>query len=241
MALYLYYKEGKLTKWRRIPIGFANREQAEEYYNKYFKGSKYKILYEEEEKIIAEKKAKRKKTLEKIGRTTKRGAVHVGKQIAKGAKATHERLKVAGPRDYDRMQRELGEPTLTKKTTTAYDRRLRELKEERRKKEREISAKELERLAEKRAEEKYRSKTKRTQTTVKKKEWRPPPSPFGEFELNLDRSPFESAKKQTKQYAKGGPGFKSPFAPVHFNPAVNPFGIEFGQKKKKKKQEEIKW
>jgi len=51
----------------------------------------------------------------------------------------------------------------------------------------------------------------------------------------LDRTPFVDQRKQTKKYETGGPGFKSPFAEVHFNPNVNPFGIEQKKSKRRKK------
>ena len=233
MALHLYYKEGKLTRWRRVPINFRNRDEAENYYNKYFKGLKHKILFDEEEKEIARKKERRKQVLVKTGKQVKRSATVAGKNLAETAKATHERLKVAGPRDMDRIRSELGEPK--HKTITAYDTRLREIKAERRRKERELTSEELTKLAERRAEKTDVRRERKAEATVKKKTWQPPTSPFGEFKLNLDQTPFTTHQKQAKKYEASGPGFKSPFAEVHFNPNVNPFGIETKKSKRRKK------
>jgi len=230
MALHLYYKEGKLTRWRKVPIDFRNRDEAEEYYNKYYKGSKHKILFEEEEADIAMKKEKRKRMLVKTGKTVQKGLSVAGKNVAKGAKATHERLKVAGPRHMEEIRRDLGEPR--HKPITAYDTTLREIREDKRKKERELTDKDLRRLAQEREKEKER---RRAVAETKRKEWKPPPSPFGEFKMNLSppSGAFEDFGQQAKKYEKGGPGFKVPFEEVHFNPNVNPFGIEYKKKKRR--------
>jgi len=233
MALHLYYKEGKLTRWRRVPINFRNRDEAKGYYDKYFKGAKYKILFDEEERDIARKKEKRKRMLIKTGKQAKRSTKVAGKYIAKKALQTHERLKIAGPRHMEEMRKELGEPK--HKTITAYDTRLREIKAERRRKERELTAEELTLLAEKRAEKTDVRRERKAERTVKKKEWKPPASPFGEFKMNLDQTPFSTHQKQAKKYETGGPGFKVPFEEVHFNPNVNPFGIENKKSKRRKK------
>ena len=227
MSLHLYYKEGALTKWRKVPIDFSNHEEATDYYNKHFKGSKHKILFEEEEKTIAEKKEHRKETVKKAGRLVKRGAL-----------ATHERLKVAGHRDYERIKEELGEEPRQRPTSTAYDKRLRELQEERRIKERELKVEDLRRLAEKRAEEKYKQETRRAQAGVKKTAWHPPNvSVFGEgdFDFTPPAGAFETHQKRAEQYRTKGPGFKQPFEEVNFNPNANPWGFEFGRKPTKKK------
>jgi len=223
MALHLYYKEGKLSKWRKVPIDFRNYDEAKGYYNKHFKGNKFKILFEEEEKQIASKRKQRKMLIKKTGKT-------VGRNIKKGTLAVHERLKVAGPRDMDRIRSELGEPR--QKTITEYDRTLAEIKA----KKREVTDKDLRKLAIKREIEREKRQQRKKTIQTKKKEWRPPPSPFGEFELNLDRTPFVDQREEAKKYEKGGPGFKTPFKEVDFNPNVNPFGFEFGSDKKKKKR-----
>lgn len=224
MTLHLYYKEGPLTRWRKVPIDFKTYDQAKNYHERNLSGTKYKILFTEEEKEIAAKKAKRKQTV-------KRGLTKTGKTVEKYAKATHKRLKVAGPRHMAEIKEGLGEPP--HKTITAYDTTLREIKAEKRRKERELTAEELSKLAEKRAEQADRRRERKAESKVKRKAWKPPASPFGEFELNLDRTPFVDQRTQTKKYETGGPGFKSPFAEVHFNPNVNPFGIE--QKKSKRR------
>lgn len=234
MTLHLYYKEGALTKWRKVPIDFTDYDKALEYYNKHFKGSKYKILFDKEEEEIEKKIEKRKKAIVKTGKTLKRAGIAAGKNLGKYAKSTHERLKVAGPRDMDRITRELGEPK--HKPITAYDTTLKEIREDRYRKEHEVTDTDLKRLAQKREKEKIERQQRKKQVTVKKKTWQPPASPFGEFHLNLDQSPFETQQQRTKQYEKGGPGFKTPFKEVHFNPNVNPFGFEFEPNKSKRRK-----
>ena len=234
MTLYLHYRCGKLSKWRRVPIPFRNHEEAEAYYKRYLEKTdcKKKILFAEEEQMAASKKYQRKRALKKAGKYTLKGLAITGREALKGAKKVHKRLLVAGPRDMDRMRSELGEPR--QKTITAYDRTLKEIKREKRKKERRLTDEDLRKLARKRSAEKSRSRQRTTQT--KKKAWKPPPTPFGEFKLNLDQTGFVDQRQQAKKYETGGPGFKTPFDVGEFNPNPDVWGFNKDKKKKNKRR-----
>ena len=224
--LHLYYKEGKLTKWRKVPIDFRNYDEAKNYYEKNLKGpmTKFKILFEEEEKEIAAKKEKRKKTIVKAGKTIKKGVV-----------ATHKRLQKASARDMERIKKETPEFKAVPTYKTAYHRRLRELEMERRTKEREVTAEQLERLAEKRVEEKYRKKVKQAQKTTKKveKRWEPK-NPFGEMHFNPQGATVfgETERKGEKL------NFGNPFGELKLNVDINnnPFGYRNETSKKRNKK-----
>ena len=233
--LHLYYKEGKLTKWRKVPIDFRNHDEAKKYYEKNLKGpmTKYKILFEEEEKQIAEKKEKRKEKLKTIEEKIDRGTKKIGKKIKEGAVKTHERLKVAAPREMENIKRETPDFRPAPTYKTAYQRRLDEL----RKRDMTVDKKQLEKLAEKRYKEEQKKKQKppkRQPVKQEHKEWRPPPSPFGELHFNPQgANPFLPPKSENKETSKKG--IRSPFQEVHFNPNVNPFGLDLNKEKKKRR------
>jgi hypothetical protein len=194
---------------------FKNFETAKKHYDQFHKGKKYKIRSEMEEQNIASKKAYRKELVKRTGRTVKAGAIEVNKRLAAGSQRELKRLKEEG--------------LVTDKT--AYDTRLREIEMERRTSKREVKAEDVRRLAEKRAESKYKQEVKKAQP-----EWRPR-SPFGDdFEINQPRNLFgEDSINLKKPKEPKIPNVKPPFEPITFNPNANPWGFEYNKKKKGRK------